>query len=190
MLLKKGDFLYLEDDFFVVKDGQILIRYVLENGKVIVDEYYFGKGEIIGNFISMLNHKLAIPEIEIEMEALEDSKLEMIKFPYDELGENEILKKSFETLVKTFVEKLLFEIYDTSGYIMSVFKYYANERGEVSKKQLKYEYFKIGKSQYYLILAKLKYAGYFVEADKIITLNMEKVDKYLENYTRDLDDFE
>lgn len=187
IILKKGDYLYLENNFFVVNRGKVLIRYVLDSGKAVTDEYYINRGEIIGNFGKFFNDsKLMLPSVDIEVEALEETNLEKIKFCYEKVKNNIVLRKTFDYLIKSAVIRILEGIYDTRGYMLLVFKFYANKSGEVNKNELKYEYFKIGKSQYYLILSALKKESYLEEKGKTIKLNLNKIDKYLEDYINDV----
>lgn len=129
---------------------------------------------------------MRLPSTDIEIEALEETNLEKVPFCYEKINTNIVLRKAFNHLVKSAVIRILEEIYDTRGYMLLVFKFYANENGEVNKDELRYEYFKIRKSQYYVILSTLKKECYLEEKGRIIKLNLNKINKYLEDYVNDV----
>lgn len=129
---------------------------------------------------------MRLPSTDIEIEALEETNLEKVSFCYEKINTNIVLRKAFNHLVKSAVIRILEEIYDTRGYMLLVFKFYANENGEVYKDELRYEYFKIRKSQYYVILSTLKKECYLEEKGRIIKLNLNKINKYLEDYVNDV----
>lgn len=129
---------------------------------------------------------MRLPSTDIEIEALEETNLEKVSFCYEKINTNIVLRKAFNHLVKSAVIRILEEIYDTRGYMLLVFKFYANENGEVNKDELRYEYFKIRKSQYYVILSTLKKECYLEEKGRVIKLNLNKINKYLEDYVNDV----
>lgn len=74
--LDKQQRYFLDGKFFLVKKGRIIARDILENGKIITNENYLIEGDLIGNFFTLLPRRdLFIPEIEIEIEALENNTI-------------------------------------------------------------------------------------------------------------------
>lgn len=80
--LDKRDRYYLDGKFYIVKKGKAITRDILENGKIVTNENCLGSGEIVGNFFKLINPSdIYIPEIEVEVEALEDNTvLEKLDF--------------------------------------------------------------------------------------------------------------
>lgn len=181
--VKKGEFYFLDDKFFIVKSGKVLARDILANGKAITNEHYYGEGEVVGNFFKFLkDDKLTIPKVDIEIEALEDSKLEEFNFCQNKLVENVVFEKIITQLIKKSTIKFLENLYDAKGYILSILKLYANKHDEVEKAEISYENFNMSKSQYYLKLTELKKEKYIEEKGNKFQLNLKKIDNYLEEY--------
>lgn len=181
--IKKGEYYFLDDKFFLVKKGRVLTRDILISGRAIPNEHFVKEGELVGNFFKFIKNDFSLlPELSIEIEALEDSYLEEFNFSFNEILENEILEKILLQLVKKSILRSLEHIYDTKGYMLSVMKLYANAQNEINKKELNYKNFNIGKSQYYYILSKLKEDEYITDEKKVLRLDLVKIDNYLANY--------
>lgn len=156
---------------------------MLANGKAVANEYYFSEGEVIGNFFRFLNdEKLKIPNVEIEIEALRDSKIEEFNFSTNIIYENIMFEKIIIQLIKKSTIKFLGNIYNPKGYLLSILKLHANDDLEVEKAEISYENFNMSKSQYYLKLSELKKEKYIEEKSNIYKLNIKKIDKYLDEY--------
>lgn len=147
-----------------MKNGKVRSWDILENGKNVINENIFKKGEIIGNFFNCLSKDIKIlgPEVGIETE------LEEIDIPLKDLIKNSYLEKIINHLIRTNFIKFLYQLYDTKGYILAILKFYADGDEKLLKTELKYENFSISKSQFYLVYSKLKEEKYIKEREKSI----------------------
>lgn len=181
ILLNQNDKYYLDGKFYIVKSGRIISRDILETGKIVTYENYLTSGEIIGNFFKFIKgNNFYIPDIDIEIEALENNTvLEEFEINYNNLSKDLFISKIIDSLVKKTLIKFFYQLYDKQGYILAVLKLYNNENGFISKKEINYENFNISKSQFYLILAKLKKEKYILEFNDSLYLNLKKIDSYL-----------
>lgn len=181
IVLNRHDRYYLDGKFYIVKKGKLISRDILETGKVITNENFLKKGEMIGNFFEFLpQNNMMLPEIDIEVEALEDDTvLEEFNFCSKDIFQNIYFEKIIIQLIKKSMIKFFYQLYDTKGYIMAILKLYANGEGIIAKKEINYENFNISRSQFYLIYSKLKKEKYITEIGKKIQLNLTKIDDYL-----------
>lgn len=179
--LDKRDRYYLDGKFYIVKKGKAITRDILENGKIVTNENCLGSGEIVGNFFKLINPSdIYIPEIEVEVEALEDNTvLEKLDFNPSMLKSDPFFSKVIDHLVKKSLIKFFYQLYDTQGYILAVLKLYNNDSGFIYKKDINYENFNISRSQFYLVFSKLKKEKYILEVNDSIYLNLKKIDSYL-----------
>ena len=180
IFLNKNDKYYVDDKFFLIKKGKVVTKDVLANGKVIANEYCLEEGEIIGNFFSFSNERFEIPEIHIEVDALEETELLEFEFSKNEILNNKIFGKVLKQLVQRSVIKFLYQLYDTKGYIMAILKLYADGLGVIRKKEINYENFNISRSQFYLIFLNMKKEGYLKEDKEHISLDLQKINTYLD----------
>ncbi|MGL5752647.1 MAG: hypothetical protein ACRCXT_19070, partial [Paraclostridium sp.] len=121
--IKKGEYYFLDDKFFIVKKGKVLARDILASGKVIPNEHYFSEGEVIGNFFKFVkDERLTVPNVDIEIEALRDSELEEFSFSKTQLVENIFFERIITQLIKKSTIKFLENLYDSKGYILSILK--------------------------------------------------------------------
>ena len=175
--LEKNEKLLLGEKFFMVKKGKVIVRKLLENGDIIVNESYIQSGEIIGNFFLLTEiDYLELPSIEIEIESLNKVILEEIKISREEIFNNFILKKLFSQLIKQYIIKFLSHAYDTQKFILSLLRINCDLNGVILKKNINYEYFNISRSQYYLVLSNIKKQNLFKEDNKKIILDLKKID--------------
>lgn len=178
--LKKDERYFLDNTFFIIKKGRVLVRSILSTGKVIVTEYHYEEGEIVGNFFKFIdNKKLNFPEVGIEIEAFMDTELEEIVFLEKYFTENILLQKVTKHLTKRLIIEFLRNIYDSKGYILSILKLYANDNMLVNKKDMNFEVFNISKSQYYLKISELKKENYIEDVGEKWKLNLREIKKYL-----------
>lgn len=180
--LNKSERYFLDGKFFLVKRGKVITRDILENGKIITSENSLKEGEVIGNFFNILpENNFFVPEIDIEVEALENNTiLEEFAFSFDKIMGDIYIQKIFSQLVKKAIIKFLQQLYNTKGYILAILKLHLNDNGYVYKKEISYENFNISKSQFYLIYSNLKKENFLSEVDNKIFLNLKKIDPYLE----------
>lgn len=178
--LEKNEKLFLGNKFFIVKKGKVIVKNLLENGDIIVNESYVQVGEIIGNLflLTEINY-LKLPNIEIEIESLEKVILEEINISKKEIFSNLILKKVFSQLIKQYIIKFLSHAYDAQRFILSLLRLNCDLNGIILKENINYEYFNISKSQYYLVLSNIKKQNLIKEDNKKFILDLKKIDKIL-----------
>lgn len=177
IILNPNEKYYLDGKFFLVKKGKIITKDILPNGKIISNENCLREGEIIGNFFNFLKCEcLSIPEVDIEVEALEQSILEEFKFPQ---LDNYIFEKMLSQLIKKSTIKFLYHLYDKKGYILAVLKLYADSDGKIPKKEINYENFNVSKSQFYVLFSKLKQDKFLKEEKNKIILDIKKINSFL-----------
>lgn len=179
--LQKKETEFLENKFFIVKKGKVIIKNILENGEIIVNENFITENEIVGNFFLLSsNNEFMLPEIGIEIEAIENSILEEISISDQDLSNNLILKKIVSQLVKSYTINFLSHFYDKPKFLLILLKLYADSKGNFFKKDIHYENFNISKSQFYLILSNLKKQNYLKEKNDKVTLNLKKINLALD----------
>lgn len=180
--LNKKDRYFLDGKFFIVKKGKLISRDILETGKIITNENCLKEGELIGNFFEFLpKNNLMVPEVDIEVEALEDETiLEEFKFSSSDILKNIYLEKIISQLIKKSMIKFFYQLYDTKGYIMAILKLYADNNGKILKSEINYENFNISRSQFYLIYSNLKKEKFIFEKEAVVYLDLSKINDYLE----------
>ncbi|MEG0236192.1 MAG: hypothetical protein RR523_08210 [Cetobacterium sp.] len=178
--LKKGEKLFLGNKFYVIKKGSVLLKKILENGKVISYENILKKDEIIGNFLALSERNfLILPEIEIEIEALEETLIEEIKISKNELNNNPIFKRLLNQLIKQYIIKFISHICDPVKVLLILLKINSDSNGVVEKKNVSYENLNMSRTQYYSILTLVKKENLLKEEKKRIILNLKKIDEKL-----------
>lgn len=188
IVLQKGDRLFLEDSFYQIIKGKLVLKDILKNGKVIITDYCAREGEIIGDYLQFSeNKKILKPDIAVEVEALEKTIIEEFEFSENELKKSRAFEKIMNQLLKNSMLKFMMHLYDKKGYLLLILKLYANSTGEILKKEVNYNNFNISKSQFYLIYSKLKDEGYLCERREKIYLNLNKIEEYLMLFDSDLD---
>lgn len=180
-ILKAKEKLLLNNKYYIIKIGKVITKDILSSGKIISNEECLREGEIIGNFLNFFTiSNFYIPEVEVEIEALEETILEEFLFEKNIFSkENLIIEKLIQHLIRKAIIKSLYQIYSKEAYILAILKLYANNNGILSKKEISYENFNISKSQFYLIFSKLKSENYLYEIEKNIYLNLDKINKKL-----------
>lgn len=178
--LKKDEKLFLGNKFYLIKKGSILLKKILENGKVISYENILKKDEIIGDFFTLSEiNFLILPEIEIEIEALEETLIEEIEISKNELNNNPIFKKLLNQLIKQCIIKFISYVCDPVKILLILLKINSDSNGVVEKKNVSYENLNMSRTQYYSILTLLKKENLLKEEKKKIILNLKKIDKKL-----------
>lgn len=177
IILKPHDkFSLLKGESFILKSGKLLTTSIFENGKIINNHTYLHAGEILFNWFDFYQEE-DIPEIEIEVEALEDSILEKINF-----FENKHLH-FYQTILLQLIKKSVLEtqyyLYDTKGYILTILKKSSSSQGIISRKKIKAEHFNIGKTQFYKIYKEIKEEEFLLEKNGKLYLNLKKINDYL-----------
>lgn len=182
--LKKKEYYYLGEKFYVIKQGSVCSRGILENGTTLPKEGCYKKGDILGNFFSLHNFdKIILPDIELEIVALEDNTiLEEFNISFNTISLIPGFDKIFEQLIKENIFNLFYHLYDKKGYLLSILKFYSDSTGTLQKDKISHEYFNISKSQFYSTIALLKKENFLYEKNKKIILNEEKINVYFFNY--------
>lgn len=181
IVLKRKERMIVEDKFFRVVSGKVNVCDIFANGKSFPKDGYLQAGDLIGNFFSYF-HDDKIPSIEIEMEitALENNTvIEEIQLNREEINKNNKVKEMLIQLIRENAFKLLQFSHDKKGYLLVVLKYYANEKGKLSKEDIRHENYIISKSQFYSIYTQLKKEKFLEEKEEGIYLNLPKVESYL-----------
>lgn len=184
--LSSNEKYYLDGRFFLITKGKVITKDILASGKIISNENCLREGELIGNFFNISsNFNVNLPEIDVEVEALEETTLEEFKFSKKDILKNTVFEKMLSQLIKKSIIKFLYQLYDSKGYILAILKLYANSDNEIPKKEISYENFNISKSQFYLIYSKLKKENYIIEEKNLVKLNIEKINEYLNHLVLD-----
>ena len=91
----------------MITKGKVITKDILASGKIISNENCLREGELIGNFFNISsNSNLKLPEIDIEVEALEETTLEEFKFSKKEISyENFNISKSQFYLIYSKLKK-------------------------------------------------------------------------------------
>lgn len=165
-----------EDEIFILKEGKVITKSIAPSGKIISNNTCLKKGGILFNWFSFCNEEDNL-ELEIEVEALETSILEELKIS-KKMDERIYRAMLFQLMRKNVIE-LQYQLYNTKGYILTTLKMYACEKGILSKKSVKPEYFNIGKTQFYKIYKEIKEEGFLMEKRDKIYLDIIKIDEYL-----------
>lgn len=184
--LSSNEKYYLDGRFFLITKGKVITKDILASGKIISNENCLREGELVGNFFNISsNFNVNLPEIDVEVEALEETTLEEFKFSKKDILKNTVFEKMLSQLIKKSIIKFLYQLYDSKGYILAILKLYANSDNEIPKKEISYENFNISKSQFYLIYSKLKKENYIIEEKNLVKLNIEKINEYLNHLVLD-----
>ena len=123
-------FFLLREKIFILKDGKIITKSIMSNGKIISNNTCLKKGEILFNWFNFFNEENNL-EIEIEVEALEKTTLEELTIS-KKLDENIYQKMLFQLIKKNIIE-LQYQLYDTKGYILTKLKIYACKKQKKHK---------------------------------------------------------
>ena len=181
IILQKNECYFLDSKFFIIKSGKVVTREILETGKVVTNEIYLSSGEIIGNFFNFLKiSDFDIPDLEVEVEALENNTvLEELIITEEKIKEDIYLKKLITVLLKKALLKLIYQLYDTKGYVLAILKLQKSDKSYIPKDEIHYNNFNISKSQFYLAYKNLKKDKYIIEINDKIFFNNQKVNDYL-----------
>lgn len=177
IFLAKRERFFLGERFFIIKKGVVKLHYLFESGKILNNECFLKKDEVIGNYLLLDDGiKYFNFDIEVEIEIVEDTFLEEIFLFQFDMFKSSPIKSCFLTLVKHLSKNILRDILNSEKYILAILQMNSNSIGEISKNLIKFEYFNMSKSNFYLIYNKLKEKNYFIEKDQKIILNLEKID--------------
>lgn len=166
----------LEEEVFILKKGKVITKSIASTGKIINNNTFLKEGEILFNWFDFSDEENTL-EIELEVEALENSILEKIEFFKTK---NQVLyqKMLFQLMRKNILE-MQYHLYNTKGYILVTLKKFACDNGGLDKRIMKPEYFNIGKSQFYKIYKEIKEDGFLIEKNAKMYLEFDKIKEYL-----------
>lgn len=180
VILKKKERFFLEDKFYLISKGSVSAYDLFENGKYLPKGGKFKEGDLIGNFFLIQKNNLLLPEISVEIIALEEETiLEEFKFEIDIFSKGSSFEKIIFQLIKENLFKLFYQLYDKKRYILSVLKFYANEKGVLSKEHIRFENFTMSKSQFYSLYAELKKEKYIIEKKSQIFLDLGRIKEFI-----------
>lgn len=154
--LIEDEIMLLDSNFFIVKKGEIIVRYIFEDGKILNFEFPLRAGEVNGNFFNLFPEDSPFyNEVTLEIQATQESVIEVF-----ELNSNkkdfEIFNKIILQLAKQLVIKSWFQLYSKENFILLILRIYTQKYNKLLKKYVKHEIFNISRSQFYLLYSKLK----------------------------------
>ena len=153
IILKKYEKIFIENNIYIIQKGKILFKYVFEEGNSLANSKHLKKGELIGNFFQ-LDSEVEISPFYLEVLALETVILERI---YQiNLNKNSIYQKIISHLLKVLASNIDYRLKDKKELILYILKSLSNSRGIVQKQTISPDLFDLSKSQYYLLISKLK----------------------------------
>ena len=90
VILKKRERFFLEDKFYLISKGSVSAYDLFENGKYLPKGGKFKEGDLIGNFFLIQKNNLLLPEISVEIIALEEETI-LEEFKFERLCHNKWL---------------------------------------------------------------------------------------------------
>lgn len=154
--LIENEIMLLDSNFFILKKGEIIVRYIFEDGKISNFEFPLNPGDINGNFFNLLSDDSPFyNEVTVEIQANKDSTIEVFELDSNKV-DFEILNKMILQLTKQLIIKLWFQLYSKENFILLLLRIYTKKYNKSLKKHIKYEIFNISRSQFYLLYSKLK----------------------------------
>lgn len=179
IILKKNQKKKIEDKFYIIEKGKILTKDIFLNDRYVSNESYLKTGDIVGNILNFYNltDEKNINDTELEIKALEDTYLKEINFT---LNDVDFVENIIYQLTKKVENRLLFHKYKKEEYVLSSMLSYSNNEGIINKNDITFEDFNLSRSQFYLILSKLKESKFFYIKDENYILNIEKIYDHLE----------
>lgn len=185
--LKKRETICLDgSSLYTLEKGGVIVREIFSNGKVVNNECPIGKGELVGNLFEIFQiDNEHIRDIGIEIEALDDSVLKKVDLENSIDGikndSTNLLGNMLRQILKKNMITAFYHVYDKKGYILSVFRLYADSNGVIAKKSINPEIFNLSCSQFYTVLSEVKEEKLLVKCGNGYKLDIEGIDKYLLN---------
>ncbi len=168
--LAEGEILILDSNFFVIKKGEVILRYIFEDGKSICFEFPLIPNDVSGNFFSLFSQTSPFyNDVTLEIQANKESHIKIFKFDLTKI-DNELLNRLILQLSKQLIIKLWFQLYPKEAFVLLMLRIYSQKYNTIYKKYITYEVFNISKSQFYLIYSNLKKQKFIVEKSKFIEL--------------------
>lgn len=178
--LEKNEKLFLENKFYIIKKGSVLLKKILENGKIISYENILRSDELVGNFLTLSEiNFLILPEVGVEIEALEVTTIEEIDISKNEINKNPIFKRLLNQLIKQYVIKFISHSCEPMKVLLILLKINSDLNGVVDKKNIGYENLNMSRGQYYSMLSIIRKEELIKEENKTIILDLKKVDEKL-----------
>ncbi|MEG0237937.1 MAG: hypothetical protein RR523_04815 [Cetobacterium sp.] len=181
IFLKKNKKLFLDNKFFILQEGSVRVKYILENGDIISYENILKKNEIVGNFLLLSEVDFfKLPEVEIEIESLENTILKEIVISENDISENIIFQKIFIQLIKQYIIKFISHICPPIKIMLILLKINSDKNGFIDKKNINYENLNMSRTQYYTLLSILKKNQLVKETNKKIILDLKEINRRLD----------
>lgn len=180
IILKKNETYMLEENFYVLKKGKILIKKIFANGKTLVENGYIKEGEIVGNFFNLFENLNKL-DFYMEITALENTALEKIEIgKIKNINKLSIYERIIYQLLKESSLNLLYKFFTKEQYILIVLAM-LGQNNQIDKKHITYENFNMSKSQFYLLFNRLKEKRILRETKNKIILEDNYLNYLLEN---------
>lgn len=175
IILREGNSLILDSQFFLVKKGKGFIRVIFENGQVY--NCTFHNGDIVGDFFSI--HRPSFLDnfhlpfhFEI-MTISEFTELELLDIKY--VNDNFCNQFVSQLLRQNFINIIHFLLPKQLSFLLTLID--ISENGVVNQECLTYENFHMSKSSFYSIYSQMKKEKILSEGKNRILLNMARVMK-------------
>ncbi|MGL5050870.1 MAG: hypothetical protein ACRCZR_05695 [Cetobacterium sp.] len=160
--LEKGESFYIENKCYVILEGRGIVKYILPDGKVIVNECILEKNNIAYNLLNLnldlINKTLLFKEAEGLFKAFEETLVQEVEINYD------LKKKLYNQLIESYILKEMNLMMTSVEYVLFTLKKYSKNK-YVCKEVISYDDFNLSRSQFYLVLQKLKKNRYLIERE-------------------------
>ncbi|MGL5123855.1 MAG: hypothetical protein ACRC6K_06825 [Fusobacteriaceae bacterium] len=161
---------------FILRKGKVAVRSTKLNGKVINNNMFLKEGEIIFDCFNYFE-KNENMDIKIKVIALENTVLEEITLKKN--SDKEIYKTMLIQLMNKNALEVEEQLYTPKGSILAMLKRYASNDGIINKKNIRPDFFYLGKTQFYKLYKIIKNEEFIKEEEKKVHLNIQKIDNYL-----------
>lgn len=159
--LEKGESFYIGEKCYFILKGRGIMKYILSDGKTIVNEYLLEENKIIYNLLTLdsINKTSLFKNPEGLFKVFEETLIEEIEI-------NSYIKKNLYTqIIESYILKEMNLIMTSIEYVFFTLKRYSKNNC-ISKTVISYDDFNLSRSQFYLVLKKLKESKLIVEDDR------------------------
>ncbi|MGL5124225.1 MAG: hypothetical protein ACRC6K_08775 [Fusobacteriaceae bacterium] len=170
------EFYLSKEKKFILRKGKVVVRSIKLNGKVINNNMFLEEGEIIFDCFNYFE-KNENMNIKIKVIALENTVLEEITLKKN--SDKEIYKTMLIQLMNKNALEVEEQLYTPKGSILAMLKRYASNDGIINKKNIRPDFFYLGKTQFYKLYKIIKNEEFIKEEEKKVYLNIQKIDSYL-----------
>lgn len=167
--LKKGEVYYIENRCYIILKGKGVTKCIMPSGKTVVNESLLKSNDILYNFLfinnDLIDEKKILKDGEVLFKAFEDSILKEVEL--NNQFKDKLASQSFHYYILKELQLAITSI----EYLLITLKRYSYNNS-VDRTIILYDNFNISRSQFYLIIQRLK-------KDKLL---IEEGDKYILNY--------